>query len=698
MLKPAGSKLPRGNRLLGAAIEHAPMGFMAWDEQGRLVDANRRVHERLGYSPEELIGLHISELDAEHDRGALDTLWRRLCARPGGRPEIIVTRHRAADGEIFPVETRVAAITWEDRILVVMLATAVTPGMAAQEKLREQEKLFHQVFQASEDAVLLLEGDDFIDCNEAAVRMLRCRSKDEVLPAPPWGLSPEYQPDGRLSSEKAREMIETARRKHFHRFEWIHRRADGEDFPVEVTLTLVEFGGREILHVVWNDITERKRNEQKIERLARYDLLTGLPNRRLLQESAEIAIEKARRDNTPLGVMYMDLDQFKDINDTQGHDIGDHLLSEVAVRLRECIRDTDTVARLGGDEFAFLLPGTDIERMQRVAERIVETFAEPFHIEGISTRIGASIGLVSYPLHGQSLAELLKHADIAMYQAKGKSSGYCLFEPAHATQVLERVNLERDLREAIANRRITLEYQPIINASNGRIRSVEALARWQIRPGHPIPPSVFIATAEASGLIHDLGALLLEEACEQSRRWRETGISIPIALNLSPLELQRTDLAEQVIATLNRYGLDGSAIEFEITESAAMTNARSNIETLGALRKHGIGIAIDDFGTGYSSLSYLKQLPVSSLKVDQSFVGDMIGDPADADIVETIVLLAGSMNLETVAEGVETVEQFHATRRLGCTYLQGYLLSRPAPEETITPQLERGWIELPGPD
>lgn len=685
-------------RMLETGIDQAPMGFMVWDEHGRLVDANRRVHQRLGYASEALIGLHISELDVAHDRQTLEALWKRLCAHPGARPEIIITRHRAADGEVFPVETRLAAVPGDERVVVVMLATAITPAMAAQRQLREQEKVFHQVFHASEDAILLLDGDDFIDCNEAAVQMLGCHSKEEVLPAPPWGLSPEYQPDGRLSSEKAREMIEKARRRHFHRFEWIHRRADGKDFPVEVTLTLAELGGRQILHVVWNDITDRKRNEQQIERLARYDLLTGLPNRRLLQESAEIAIEKAEADNTQVGVMYMDLDRFKDINDTQGHEVGDHLLTEVAVRLRRCLRDSDTVGRLGGDEFAFILPDTDIELMQRIARRIVKTFEEPFHIKGISTRIGASIGMVSYPLHGQSLAELLKHADIAMYQAKGENSGFCLFQPAHATQVLERVNLERDLREAIATHRITLAYQPIVHASDGRIRSVEALARWELEPGRPIPPNAFIATAEASGLIHELGANLLEVACAQSRRWRDAGIVVPIALNLSPLELQRSDLAKQVITTLTEYGLDGSAIEFEITESAAMTNARSNIETLDALREHGIGIAIDDFGTGYSSLSHLKQLPVSALKVDQSFVRDMMADPSDADIVETIVLLAGSMGLDTVAEGVETAGQCQAIRRMGCTYMQGFLFARPAAEDAVTPLLERGRIELSDED
>lgn len=308
---------------------------------------------------------------------------------------------------------------------------------------RRHDRLFRQVFEASEDAILLIEGDQFIDCNEAAVRMLRCGSKDEIIPVPPWGVSPERQPDGRASDEKAHEMIQRAREKNFHRFEWVHTRADGEQFPVEVTLTPIELDGREVIHTVWNDITERKRNERKVERLARYDLLTDLPNRRLLQENANRIIDAAGRAGRPLAVMYMDLDRFKDINDTQGHEAGDRVLAEVAQRLRACLRKQDTVARLGGDEFAFLLPDTGVERMRQVATRIVDVLEEPFILNGISTRLSASIGLVSFPEHGQSLAELLKHADIAMYRAKERRNGWCLFEPGQASDVLERVNLER---------------------------------------------------------------------------------------------------------------------------------------------------------------------------------------------------------------------------------------------------------------
>lgn len=683
------------SEMLGPAVDHSPFGFLVFDPDGRLLAANRRARERLGFKPEQLSGLTIGELDAGHSPETLEALWQRLLSDVGGRPEVLLTHHRDADGKTFPVETRMAAVDLDGTTRIVMLATAVTSDLVARQRLAEQERLFQQVFHASEDAILLLDGTEFIDCNEAAVRMLRCRSKDELLPVPPWGLSPEHQPDGRLSTEKARAMIEIAHRTHFHRFEWLHRRADGDDFPVEVTLTLLEWQGRQILHVVWNDITERKRNEHRIEKLARYDLLTGLPNRRLLQENADRLLGGDGGHRRPVGVMYMDLDRFKDINDTQGHETGDRVLAEVARRLRACLRENDTVARLGGDEFAFLLPDTEIAAMCRVADRVVEALEAPFQINGLSTRIGASIGLVCHPQHGTSLAELLKHADIAMYRAKERQSGWCLFEPKQASRVLERVNLERELREAISAGELTLHFQPIVAADTGRIECLEALARWPRADGKSIGADVFIPTAEATGLIHELGDALLELACRQAVDWRNRGLAPRIALNLSALELQASGLADRLLGAFDRHGLDGNAFEIEITESAAMSSANEHLAALGELKRRGVRISIDDFGTGYSSLSQLKQLPVDTLKVDQSFVRDMVNDPADANIVETIVLLAGAMGLETVAEGIETVEQFHAARQLGCDRMQGYLFARPADAQDVTELIEHGFVELP---
>jgi diguanylate cyclase (GGDEF)-like protein/PAS domain S-box-containing protein len=689
---------PIDEDLLGQAITRAPMGFMLFDLRGRLLQANQRVAERLGYSKEQLVGLTLRELDCELSDAALDALLERLASRVGDRPEILLTHHRDARGESFPVEVRLAAIEIDGRARIVMLATAITDSLAAERQLQEKERLFNQVFHASEDAILLLDDDHFIDCNEAAVRMLGCSSKTDILHSPPWSLSPEFQPDGRLSTEKAREVIEQAYQKHFHRFEWVHRRANGEDFPVEVTLTLVELAGRQILHVIWNDITERKADEKRIEALARYDMLTGLPNRRLLQENAARAIAESARTNRPVGVMYMDLDRFKDINDTQGHETGDRMLAEVSARLRTCLDDEHSVARLGGDEFAFVLPDTDIVAMQALAARIVEMMEEPFTINGISTRIGASIGLVSYPEHGRDLAELLKHADIAMYRAKESQEGWCLFAPEQAFNVLERVNLERELREVITERKLTLHYQPIIDAHTGLPCCVEALARWPRHNGEVVPTQLFITMAETTGLIQPLSELLLETVCEQARAWRRQGLAIPIAVNLSARELQAPDLADRVLATLERYGLDGSALEIEVTETTVMSHDFDTVATLSRLKQQGIRIFIDDFGTGYSSLSQLKRLPVDVLKVDQSFVRDMVSDPADAKIVETIVLLAGAMDLQTVAEGIETEAQFRAARMLGCDFVQGYLFARPASGADITPLLERGRFELPPTD
>jgi len=668
-------------------------GLAVVDDAGGLCHASRGLVNLLGSDSGELAGQAFGHLLLNGGDSALVEQLNRLFAgqEPARR---IKARLRRADGSLIDVRIELSPFSHnKDRFALMRIERIVEQDDDYSE--RRHDRLFRQVFEASEDAVLLIDGDQFIDCNPAAVRMLRCQSKRDILPVPPWGVSPEYQPDGRPSAEKALEMIRTAQENSFHRFEWVHKRSDGEDFPVEVTLTPIELDGREIIHTVWNDITERKRNEKKIERLARYDLLTDLPNRRLLQENATGMIESCSRQGKPLGVMYMDLDRFKDINDTQGHEMGDRVLTEVARRLRTCLRETDTVARLGGDEFAFLLPDTDIERMHSVAGRIVEALEAPFQISGMSTRISASIGMVSFPEHGTTLAELLKHADIAMYRAKDQHSGCCLFQPEQASNVLERVNLERELRQAIDSGKIIPYYQPIVEAHSGRICCVEVLARWP-RPGdEQIPPDVFIPMAEATGLINALGASILEQVCRQAERWRGRGMDVRVSLNLSAQELELPQLTAGLLNTLEQHGLDGRVIEIELTESTVMSNATQNVAKLAELKAHHIRVSIDDFGTGYSSLSQLKKLPVDTLKIDQSFVRDMVDDPADANIVETIVLLARAMGLKTIAEGIETEAQFRAARDMGCDMVQGYLFARPLAPEMLEPILKQGRIELP---
>lgn len=676
-------------------IDRAVDAFVVHDLEGQILDISTNALRCFGYSREEIDGLRITDLIVAPDPSQQQISWHTLCDDLPEEPLIVESTCRRRDGSEFPTLVTCGAVHNGQQPAVMLIVRDISAQKRSEALLHEHDDIFRAVFNASGDAILLLDGTTFIDCNDAAVNMLRCGSKEDLFPTPPWGFSPEYQPDGRLSAEKAGEMIQVAYENHFHRFEWIHTRADGENFPVEVTLTPIELGGRHILYVVWNDITDRKNRERQIETLARYDPLTGLPNRRLLQERGQNAIELAARHGRQVGVLYMDLDRFKDINDTQGHDVGDALLISVAERFHDCVRSSDTVARLGGDEFAFLLPETGKERALEVAERLLRIFDTPFQAAAITAQLGASIGVVSYPEDGESLADLLKNADIAMYEAKGKGLGYSVFRSEHAQKITKRVSLEQALRKAVENEELALHYQPRVLTADGSIHSVEALARWE-HPVHGwVSPAEFIPIAESSGVIHAMGKSLLQAACRQLVTWREQAIHVRVALNVSVLELQRADFVAQVEGTLQHYGIDGDTLEIEITESAAMTNPEINVTTLSALKALGVHIAIDDFGTGYSSLNYLKRLPVDSLKVDRSFVRDMTFDPTDAGIIESIVTLAKSMSLQTVAEGVETPEQGLALRRLECDYLQGYLFTQPLSAQDIESLLKKGRMALP---
>ncbi|PWG61401.1 EAL domain-containing protein [Spiribacter halobius] len=642
----------------------------------------------MGAEPEAIVGRGVHDLAppelaaryAEADRALLEA----------GGTQCYESEVRFHDGSRHTIEFHKAVIhdaAGRPTGLVGAMLD-VTERNAARARLEARERLFHDVFHASEDAMMVLVDGRIVDCNAASARLFRVPGRQALIPHTPWALSPPHQPDGSDSRELAERIIRIAETRKFYRFEWMQRRFDGTDFPAEVTITTVEYDGRPALYATLHDISERKHREREVERLAHYDPLTDLPNRRLLRRAGEEAIKRALVSGAGLGVLYMDLDRFKDVNDTQGHDHGDLLLVEVAARLRACVRRRDTLARVGGDEFALLMPGADHAALAATAARIQEAFRRPFNVRAGVVRMGASIGGVVCPRDGRSLNELLQHADIAMYRAKDAGLGYLPYEAEHGLELHARVNLERELARALREGTLELAYQPRVGAANGRVASVEALVRWRGRE-QEIPTERFIPVAETSGLIHSLGEHVLELACRQLRAWQARGVPLRVALNISARELQRDDFAERVLAAIEAHGVAAEGLELEITESAAMAFAESNLDSLARLKAQGVYIAIDDFGTGYSSLSYLKRLPVNALKIDRSFVRDMLEDPTDAGIIETIVALARSMGLETVAEGVETEGQERALIALGCDSLQGYRYARPGPPEALEALLER---------
>ena len=436
-------------------------------------------------------------------------------------------------------------------------------------------------------------------------------------------------------------------------------------------------------------VIDATRAERHVRQLAYNDTLTGLPNRLLFMEFLGRAIERTTAHNGMLAVLFLDLDRFKFINDTLGHEAGDQLLATMAQRIKGCVRTDDCVARLGGDEFTVLLdelPNAAVAAS--VAQNICRTVSAPMTVAGQEVVVTASIGISLYPEDGPDISRLLRHADTAMYRAKHSGSGFCYYEAAMESAISDRLKMENDLRRALERDEITVFYQPVVDAASGEISGVEALVRW-LHPEHGIvSPADFIPVAEETGLILPLGERVLRAACAQARSWLDNGMSgLHVAVNLSAKQLEQPDLRNIVLGALNESGLPASALVLEITESVLMARAAENIDLLRDLRQLGIRLSIDDFGTGYSSLAYLKHLPANTLKIDRSFIQDIPDDEDAVAIVTGIMALAHSLRMEVVAEGVETQAQRDTLANLECDLLQGYLFSKPLPAEVIETQL-----------
>ena len=445
------------------------------------------------------------------------------------------------------------------------------------------------------------------------------------------------------------------------------------------------------------DISERKRNEERIQFLAYHDSLTELPNRAYLQEQLHLRLTQLQRDNEQSALLFLDLDRFKIINDSLGHAQGDEMLREVARRLRSCLREGDILARLGGDEFVVLMGNSkpDIEVVARsaqtVAEKVQTTFSEPFNIGDSQVNSGTSIGIVVFPADGATVQEIMQHADAAMYEAKrhGRNT-YHFYERILEQQVRRRLTLENALRQALArDEGLTLHFQPKVSLPDHQLLGVEALIRWR-HQGEWIAPAEFVPIAEESGLVLALGEWVLERAATQAHFWKERGLlptDTRVAVNISALHFSQASFSQTALDILRHHGLDGSILEIELTESTLMHHLESARKTMYNLRKAGVRFAVDDFGTGYSSLAYLKQLPVDVLKIDQTFVRDMVTDPSDATIVRTIIAMAQSLGMTALAEGVENRDQLRLLQQMGCDGYQGFLLTDPLPPGDLEPLL-----------
>jgi diguanylate cyclase (GGDEF)-like protein len=440
------------------------------------------------------------------------------------------------------------------------------------------------------------------------------------------------------------------------------------------------------------DVTERLEAEQQIAYLAYHDSLTGLPNRALLAEHLELALARARRTSASVALLYLDLDDFKLVNDSLGHQAGDELLCQIAMRLQDRRRQTDLLARQGGDEFLLLLSdvaGDAVAIARTAAEGILDALARPFSIAGTDFHVGASIGVGVFPRDANDAEELLRHADAAMYQAKARGRNTVAVYSGEAHQSRERLSLSTRLRRAIERDELVLHFQPIVDPRTGVLRKAEALVRWDDPKRGLVPPVEFIPFAEETGLIDEVGEWVLEALCRQRLAWQADGLDPQVTFNVSPRELRRTVFAEHLRARVAAHGLDPSGVTVEVTESAAMGDFGVAEPVLRDLAAAGFTVAIDDFGRGYSSLTRLRNLPVQLLKIDRSFLRDVPDRPEATAVVTAILELAGALGMETVAEGVETVAQRDFLIERGCSQAQGFLLGRPAPARDLEPLLKR---------
>ena len=664
------------------------------DAEFRFVDMSHGAQTRVGLAPQGFIGkrrwdfpwYNMTEQDWAAHRAQLerhepfhDLQLRRREA--GGEVTVISVSGKP----IFDAHGRFAGYRGVGR--------NITERKRTKRNLRQIVERFRSLTELSSDWYWEMDADLRFTYVSEGIRKVRGIEPTSLIGRRRW------EADGVVIDENmARHRATLEAHEPFRDFVLARRRPDGR-------VTYVNHAGRPIFddkgvfkgyRGVARDITAKVEAEDTLARLAHFDNLTGLPNRGLLQDRLKRAVARANRAEALLAVMYLDLDQFKEINDSLGHAVGDQVLREAASRLERCLRSTDTVARLGGDEFTILLEEVrSVEEVARIAEKLLGAVAARAEIAGHELHLSTSIGITVYPLDGRDADLLMRNADLAMYHAKQEGrNNYQFFSHDMGAQTERRVDLQARLRGALARNEFTLHYQPQVDVRSGAIVGFEALLRWSDRELGPVPPAQFIPIIEDTGLIVPIGEWALHEACRQGKRWIDAGHGrLNMAVNLSPRQFRQKDLVRRVSALLAETGFPPECLELEITESTVMHRTEEAATGLRELHALGVQISLDDFGTGYSSLAYLHRFPVTTLKVDQSFVRDIRSDRDDAAIVSTVITLARQLRLKSLAEGVETKAQLSFLRARGCDYYQGYLYARPAPAREIELLLARP----PGP-
>lgn len=649
-----------------------PRALFTVDNNRVITSINKKTTQLMGYSAEEMVGRKCSEFCfgpcAERCK-----LFDESVPKPIEDCEGIIKRY---DGQMRIVSKNIDLLRNEKGEIIGGIETFedITESKKTEEALKETEERYRTLYENTSSPVLVTDlSGNYVDCNLAACRFFEC-TKEELTSMNVVDVIPHNLEESPVAIKRKLKKEGIAEAQFLIR---------GRIKVLELIITPTVWRGKKVIVGVGKDITERKQAEARILHMAYHDALTGFPNRVFFKEKLAAAMNQARHEGSKLSVLFLDLDRFKIVNDTLGHDCGDTLLRGVAERLKSCLQPDDVVARLSGDEFIILSKGAQRpSEVLKVAQKIIRAIKDPFVLADREFHITVSIGAAIFPDDGSNEVNLIKNADTAMYRAKELGGdNCCLYEPNMNEKVTAKLELENSLRGALERGEFILEYQPQVESNTGNIVGVEALIRWN----HPrlgvVQPMEFIPIAEETGLIIPIGDWVLERACQQSIEWQQRGLpSIRVAVNISARQFQQGDLASKVARLLKKTGLSPEFLELEITESTAMQNLNHTIKVVRKLKKLGVGISIDDFGTGYASLSYLKFFPpIDTLKIDRSFVMDIpgTGDSASVALVSTMITLAKNLKLKVVAEGVENNEQLRFLCQQQCDHIQGFLFSKP---------------------
>jgi diguanylate cyclase (GGDEF)-like protein/PAS domain S-box-containing protein len=678
-----------------AFLRNASDGIHILDQDSNVIEASDSFCAMLGYSRDEILGLNVAQWDA----GLLgDALASKLNALYGnaGRTQF-ETRHRRKDGSIIDVEISSIPLRIEGRTVLFNSSRDISQRKKAEEQLH----LAASVFSHAREGIMITDADaTIIDVNDTFTRITGY-SRAEIV-----GQNPRRLNSGRQSRDFYADMWRALNEQGYWNGEIWNRRKDGEVFAEMLTISAVRDDRGVILHFValFSDISALKEHEQRLEHIAHYDALTGLPNRVLLADRLHQAMAQTHRRGQQLAVAYLDLDGFKSVNDRHGHETGDQLLILLAARMKEALREGDTLARLGGDEFvAVLLDLSDIEASVPMLTRLLNAASEPARIGELVLQVSASVGVTFYPQPDEVDADhLLRQSDQAMYQAKlaGKNR-YYIFDPDQDRSVRGHHESIEHIRQALVAHELVLYYQPKVNMRTGQVIGAEALLRWQHPERGLLLPNTFLPIIEDNPLAIELGEWVIDSALSQLDRWHEIGLDLSVSINVGALQLQQHDFVDRLRALLASHpGIRPACIELEVLETSALQDVAQVSKVIEACREIGLHFALDDFGTGYSSLTYLKRLPAHVLKIDQSFVRGMLDDPEDLAIVEGVLGLTSAFRRQAVAEGVESVEHGQMLLQLGCELAQGYGIARPMPAQDLLAwvgnwQPDPRWLNVP---